>query len=183
MSTSTVAVNKLRVHQRNRWPLPQGWVTDGQGQALTDPDVALDQIERRPDGGVTPLGGLASMGSHKGYGLALAVQVLAGVLAGATFAPLRRAEDHDDIGHFSMAIDPTLFRGDGGFEADLRAVVDTLHDTPPITPDLPVLVPGDPEAASHSDRSSNGIPIPEVLLERLRDVCHVCGAEFLLGPE
>lgn len=153
------------------------------GRALTDPEAALGQIEERADGGVTPLGGPAWMGSHKGYGLALAVQVLAGVLAGATFAPLRRAEDHDDIGHFSVAIDPTLFREDGGFEADLRAVVDTLHDTPPLTPDLPVLVPGDPEAASHSDRTSNGIPIPEVLLERLRDVCRVCGAEFLLGPE
>ena len=182
MSTSTVAVNKLRVHQRNRWPLPEGWVTDGQGRALTDPDVALDQIERRPDGGVTPLGGLASMGSHKGYGLAVAVQVLAGVLAGATFAPLRRVEDHDDIGHFFLAVDPTLFREDGGFEADLGTVIDTLHDTPPITPDLPVLVPGDPEAASHTDRSVHGIPVSEVLLERLRHVSQQCGAEFLLGP-
>ena len=101
---------------------------------------------------------------------------------GATFAPLRRVEDHDDIGHFFMAVDPILFREDGGFEADLRAVMDTLHDTPPITPDLPVLVPGDPEAASHTDRSAHGIPVLEVLFERLRDVCCDCGAEFLLDP-
>lgn len=180
MSTSTVAVNKLAVHQRNAWPVPAGWVLDGDGQPLTDPDAALDQVRNRPDGGITPLGGSAELGSHKGYGLALAVQVLAGTLAGATFAPLRRPDEHDDIGHFLMAIDPASFRGDDRFDDDLGAIVDCLHEAPPTDPDLPVLVPGDPETNSRSERAARGVPLPEPLLVRLREVCEQSGAPFLL---
>jgi LDH2 family malate/lactate/ureidoglycolate dehydrogenase len=180
MSTSTVAVNKLAVYQRNAWPVPAGWVLDGDGQPLTDPDAALDQVRNRPHGGITPLGGSADLGSHKGYGLALAVQILAGTLAGATFAPLRRPDEHDDIGHFLMAVDPSFFREDDGFDADLGAIVDRLHEAPPTDPDLPVLVPGDPEAASRSERADRGIPLPEPLLVRLREVCEQCQAPFLL---
>jgi LDH2 family malate/lactate/ureidoglycolate dehydrogenase len=182
MSTSTVAVNKLAVYQRNAWPVPAGWVLDGDGQPLTDPDAALDQVRKQPDGGITPLGGSADLGSHKGYGLALAVQILAGTLAGATFAPLRRPDEHDNIGHFLMAVDPAFFREDGGFDSELGAIVDCLHEAPPTDPDLPVLVPGDPEAVSRSERADCGIPLPEPLLVRLREVCEQGGAPFLLTP-
>lgn len=181
MSTSTVAVNKLGVHQRNGWPVPEGWVLDGGGRPVTDPDAALDQVRNRPDGGITPLGGSADLGSHKGYGLALAVQILAGTLAGATFAPFRRSEDHDDIGHFLMAVDPVFFRDDDGFPADLGAVVAHLHEAPPADPRLPVLVPGDPEASSRRERTEAGVPLPEALLAQLRAVCEQSGAPFLLG--
>jgi hypothetical protein len=74
-----------------------------------------------------PLGGTRGLGSHKGYGLAVLVHILAGTLSGASFSPIRnrtqRASDPHNIGHFFMAIDPRAFREDGAFENDLDQVI------------------------------------------------------------
>ena len=115
------------------------------------------------------------MSSHKGYGLALMVHILGGALAGASFSPIRvktqKPSDPDRLGHFFLAIDPKAFRPEGAFEDDLDAVIDVLHQTPPIDPSQPVLVPGDPEAATRQKRLRDGIPVPPTLLEKIRGVC------------
>jgi len=59
--------------------------------------------------------------------------------------------------------------------------VDVLHATPPADPALPVLVPGDPEAESRETRLRDGIPIPESLQARIRDVCLRNNTAYLLG--
>ena len=56
-----------------------------------------------------------------------------------------------------------------------------LHATPPVDPAKPVLVAGDPEYATYAERSAAGIPLPESLLDELRDVVRRCNAPFLLG--
>ena len=181
MSTSTVAVNRVKVYELSGWPLPSGWVLDGNGRSVTDAAEAVRQIDRSPDGGLTPLGGEPETASHKGYGLGVVVQILAGSLTGSSFGPLRDAADgREDIGHFFMAFDPHLFRDGGQFEADLDAVIDVLHDTPPADADLPVLVPGDPEAMNRAERARTGIPVPATLIERLRGVCERAGVPLLL---
>lgn len=188
MATSTSAANKVRVYEFKGKPLPPGWVLDGTGTPVTDAKAATDTLFRRAEnkgGGLTPLGGTAEMSSHKGYGLAMMVHVLGGVLSGASFSPLRvktqKTEDPDNLGHFFMALDPKAFRPDGEFEDDLDEVIDVLHATPPIDPALPVLVAGDPEVASRAQRLREGIPIPDSLAEKLRGICERCGAPFLLA--
>jgi LDH2 family malate/lactate/ureidoglycolate dehydrogenase len=182
MSTSTVAANKVKVYEFHGKPLPAGWVLDEAGQPVRDPSTAMHYIFDRKDGGVSPLGGTAEMGSHKGYGLAVMVQILAATLSGGAFAPLREQQpgDPDNIGHFFLAIDPKAFRPPGDFEQDLDVVIDLLHATPPVDPALPVLVPGDPEAAMRAERSREGIPVPQALKDRIRAVCDRSGAEYVL---
>lgn len=108
------------------------------------------------------------------------VQILAGTLTGSSFGPLRDpANGGADIGHFFMAIDPGLFRDRDDFCHDLDAVIDILHQTPPNDPDFPVLVAGDPEATSRAERS-RGIPIPQSLINKLREVCERSGVPLLL---
>jgi hypothetical protein len=91
-------------------PVPSGWVVDGDGRPVTDAERAFGFVFDRPDGGISPLGGTRDLGSHKGYGLAVLVHILAGTLSGASFSPLRnrtqRPSDPHDIGHFFLAIDP-----------------------------------------------------------------------------
>lgn len=181
MSTSTVAVNKVKVYDLNDRPVPPGWVLDGAGEAVTDPAEAIAYLRERPEGGITALGGTAEMSAHKGYGLAVMVQILAGALTGATFPPLKEPGARDDIGHLFLVIDPAAMRGDDGFGADVDAIVDTLHATPPADPELPVLVAGEPEDRMREERRRLGIPIPPRLLDQLRELCERAGAPFLLG--
>jgi LDH2 family malate/lactate/ureidoglycolate dehydrogenase len=185
MATSTVAANKVRVYGLQGKKLPPGWVLDGQGNPVADANAAWDVIKHQPKGGLTPVGGTAEMASHKGYGLGMMVHILGGVLSGASFSPIRvrtqRPQDPDNLGHFFMAIDPTSFREEGEFEADLDDAIDVLHTTPPADPALPVLVPGDPEATSREKRLAEGIPMSDSLRAQLRGVCERAGVECLTG--
>lgn len=184
ISTATVAANKVKVYDFHDKPIPEGWVVDAAGAPVTDAALALDYIFRRDVGGLTPVGGVEAMSSHKGYGLAMMVQALCGALAGAAFGPVRALSqasgDPDNIGHFFLAIRPEAFRPDGGFEAEMEEMVEVLHAACPADPDRPVLVPGDPERACREVRLREGVPIPPVLAEKIRGVCKRSGAAYLL---
>ena len=185
MATSTVAAGKVKVYSFRDTPMPAGWVMDGEGNSVTDADYAFNTLFPANEGGLTATGGTRDLGSHKGYGLGLMVHMLGGVLAGASFSPIRARTqtpaDPDNIGHFFMAIDPKMFREDGDFESDADDVIDILHGTPPSNPDEPVLVAGDPENATREERLANGIPIPAPLAEKVRAVAERCGVAYVLG--
>ena len=185
MATTTVAANKVKVYDLNRKPLPEGWVVDERGRPVTDAALAMDYLFKRPEGGLTPLGGTPEMGSHKGYGLAMMAQILGATLTGGSFSPLRdrdgtRPDEPDNIGHFFLAIDPKAFRPPGAFEDDLDAAIDVLHATAPSDAAEPVLVAGEPEDQSRVRRLREGIPIPPALDRHIRDICGRCGAEYVL---
>jgi LDH2 family malate/lactate/ureidoglycolate dehydrogenase len=186
MATTSIAAGKVKTHWLNDKPLPEGWVVDGAGKPVTDSAVAREIVFERPDGGLTPLGGARLNGSHKGYGLALMVHILGGVLCGASFSPVRKHTakpgDPDNIGHFFLAIDPGAFRPLGEFENDLDMVIDLLHQTRPAGPAQAVLVAGDPERLMRDERIRNGIPVPPKLHKQLRDVADASGALFQLDP-
>ena len=185
MATTTVAAGKVKVHKLNHRPLPPGWVVDGSGQPVTDADEAFKYVFERPEGGITPLGGPREAGGHKGYGLAVMVHILGGILAGASFSPIRNRtqtpSDPHNIGHFFLAIDPAAFRPAGAFENDLDDVIDVLHGAKRADPAQPVLVAGDPEIATKAERLRDGIPIPDDLLTQLRDVARTASVPFVLS--
>jgi LDH2 family malate/lactate/ureidoglycolate dehydrogenase len=184
IATTTVAANKVKVHELNGKPLPEGWVVDGAGRPVTKPAAAMAQIFREPAGGITPLGGAERTGGHKGYGLGLMVQILSATLTGASFSPLRnrtqQASEPDNIGHFFLALDPCALRPDGGYEEDIAEMVALLRATPPADAALPVLVPGDPEMSERARRLGEGVPIPAALDRHIREICERCGAPYLL---
>jgi LDH2 family malate/lactate/ureidoglycolate dehydrogenase len=188
MSTSTAAANKVKVYELNGRPVPAGWVVDEHGAPVTDPVLAMDIVWRRSadlaGGGLTPLGGAEGTASHKGYGLGVMVQLLSSTLSGASFSPIRKRtrgpDAPDDIGHFCLAVDPRAFRDAGEFEADADVVIDALHAARTADPADPVLVAGDPEAATRAARGGGTVPVPPALAERIRAICDRCGAPFLL---
>jgi LDH2 family malate/lactate/ureidoglycolate dehydrogenase len=184
MATTTVAAGKVKVYKLNHKPLPPGWVVDGDGATVTDETQAFSFVFDRKEGGITPLGGTRDAGSHKGYGLATMVHILAGTLTGASFSPLRnrtqKPSDPHNIGHFFMAIDPRAFRAPGAFEDDLDQVIDVLHATMPADAAQPVLVAGDPEIATKTERLANGVPVPDDLMVQLRAVADRAKVAFML---
>lgn len=187
MATTTSAAGRVKVRWLNNQPVPAGWVVDGTGRPVTDPDEAMRTVFDAPEGGLTPLGGTHENGSHKGYGLALMVHILGGVLTGASFAPIRnrsrQPHEPDNIGHFFMAIDPKALRPAGEFESDLDVVTGVLRSTRPADPARSVMVAGDPEREIKARRLVDGIPIPGKLAEQLRAIAEAGGTRFLLDSQ
>src|SRR3546814_4872654 len=135
---------------------------------------------------MTPVGGTRELGSHKGYGLAMMVEILGSVLSGSYVGArdLKTLETgpYINAGHFFLALDPAFFRGEpGAFTADMDTLIDWLHETPAADPEQPVLVAGDPEHAARRQRLAEGIPMTEALFEEVRQVARGCNAPFLLG--
>jgi LDH2 family malate/lactate/ureidoglycolate dehydrogenase len=185
MSTSVVASNKVKVYALQGKPLPPGWALDANGNPLTDSAEAYRLLFERLGGGLAPLGGDGkTLGGHKGYGLGLFAQILGSTLGGGSFSPVRnrtqKSDEPDNIGHFFLAMNPAAFRPIEEYHADLDAVIDALRESQPADPSQPVLIPGDPERLTRVARSAEGIPMPDSLREKIREVAQSAGAPFLL---
>lgn len=184
MSTSTVAVNKIKVYAFKNLDIPFGWVFDEYGQPVYDSHKALALCLAQKNGGLSPLGVNPDTGGHKGYGLAGMVQILSSALTGGSFSPTRNrqgaAQVPHNIGHFFMAIDPTAFRESGEFEHDVEEMIDVLIESTPTCDDIPVQIPGDPERAARKRRIKDGMPMPQDLLEKLRAIARNADVPYLL---
>ena len=182
MATTTVAAGKIRVRDNEGIALPIGWANDWSGNPLTDAHVYGPKGE---GGSLSPLGGTPDGASYKGYGLATMVEILSAGLSGASLVTSpnhgHRTPGTMDIGHFFLAIDPTMFRETGGFEETVDQLIDDLHATAPIDPARPVMVAGEPENMLRAERARAGIPVPPGIREKIRDIAARSGAEFLLG--
>ena len=186
MSTSVVAANKVKVYAFSGRPLPDGWMVGPDGNPLTDAMQAYRILFEGGSGGLTPIGGAGTeMGGHKGYGLALFAQILAGTMGGGSFSPVRDRtqgpSDPDNIGHMFMALNPAAFRDPDDFRREMDELIETMRATRPADPVQPVLLPGDPERTAREDRLKNGIPIPPALAEKIREIARAAGAPYSLG--
>ena len=191
MATSGAAANKVKVHALQGKPLPAGWVVDAAGAPITDSAAAWALLGgavaagRRPEGGLTPLGGASTeTGGHKGYGLAMLVQILSATLLGAPFPPLHQArrgpEEGDALGHLLIAFSPAAFAGsEAAFAERMAELAAAMRATRPADPARPVLIAGDPEAAAMARRGAEGIPVPETLAGQIRGVAERAGVPFL----
>ena len=148
-ATSAVAVNKVRqAHSRGK-RAGEGWIVLKDGTPTTDPQDFMDGKAM-----LLPLGGEQG---HKGYALAVLVDLLSGVLAGSgtAMAPTRDLNN----GTFLICIDPEAFLGRAEYEAQVRAYADYLHATP-TRPGAPaVQIPGDYEARNRAERREAGIAL------------------------
>ena len=168
MSTSTVAVNKVKAYALAGKTLPPGWVTDRAGTDLTDADQAFTSLMNGDGAGLAPLGGSTTLtGGHKGMGLSLMVQALSASLAGAP-AP-GHGGAHHQVSHVLIVIDPRV----AGVGVDAGAVNDAFLSAVRSAgaPGEPVTIPGEPEATAADDRRAHGVPLPAALLEQISAVC------------
>jgi LDH2 family malate/lactate/ureidoglycolate dehydrogenase len=167
MATSQVAANKVLNARDEGRSIPEGWAVDEAGRAITDPNEFY---------AVVPLGG------YKGYGLALMVEILSGVLSGAAvthgvaglFANL---EEPQGLGHFHLALEPGVTVGRDRFTDVLSGLLDELRAIPPAPGFDEVLVAGDPEERAATERLESGIPLPDSLAETLTALSEELGVE------
>ena len=157
MATSTIPRGRIEVAARRGELIPIGWAIGPDGSPARTPEEALG-------GALQPLGGEEGSGGYKGYGLALIVELLTGILGDAAFGPniigLFSTEGKSDLGQFFMAIDPDAFDDRTGFTARLERLLDQLTTAPTIPgAPGPVLFPGQPEAEQEAKSHRHGIVI------------------------
>jgi L-2-hydroxycarboxylate dehydrogenase (NAD+) len=176
MATSTVPRGRIEVAARRGEVLPVGWAIDAEGRPATTPEAALG-------GALHPLGGEEATGGYKGYGLALAVDLLTGVLAGSAFGPnilgLFSTDGPSDLGQTFIVIDPAAVDAPGAFEDRLEGYLEQLVAAPTV-PDAPgrVLVPGEPEAEAERRSDERGVMLDAVHAERLVELGARYGIPF-----
>jgi LDH2 family malate/lactate/ureidoglycolate dehydrogenase len=160
-STSVVAGNKLRVLVEKGLPTPEGWIVDRSGQATTDPDSFFT------GGGLLPLGG------HKGYGLGVMVELLAGLLSGASAAFLPDFAGGNGV--LVMAIRPDAFMPLQTYLEQVEAACAALKGSPSRDATCSVLLPGEPEQIARRERAANGIPLSEAAWQLLHNLSESLG--------
>lgn len=178
MATTTVAAGRIRNKANENLPAPPGWLLTSGGLPSTDP---LEAVQK--GGFLTSLGGSPEGSSYKGYGLAMMVNILSSCLSGATLVtdPMHTKKPQGmDIGHFFLALNPTLFRAEGAFEADVTALCEGMRATRPIDPARPVLVAGDPQREYAARRLKEGIPVGRNLLAKVRAIAAESDVPWLL---
>jgi L-2-hydroxycarboxylate dehydrogenase (NAD+) len=166
MATSTVPRGKLEVYNRLEKPLPLGWATDETGTPTTDAGRVLENSKQRAGGGLLPLGGAGELLSgHKGYGLALWVDIFCGVLASAAYADLVYPRTGDgnplpsQIGHFFGAWRVDAFRPVDEFKAAMDDLQRRLKDTPKAEGETRIYIHGEKEYEEAERRTREGIPL------------------------
>jgi LDH2 family malate/lactate/ureidoglycolate dehydrogenase len=165
MALSVAARAKIREHAARNEPIPEGWATDAQGVPTTDAAAALK-------------GFLLPVGGHKGYGLAVMVDLLAGLLSGAAYLTHVRAWDKEpgvaqDLGHVFIAIDATRLGTGEWLRERMADFASILHETPPADPARPVMLPGEREMQSLHRARRDGVRVAAADLEKLRELASV----------
>nr|WP_246603235.1 Ldh family oxidoreductase [Falsiroseomonas tokyonensis] len=160
MALSVAARAKIRDLAASGAPLPEGWAADAEGRPTTDAKSAL-------------AGFLLPVGGHKGYGLAVMVDLLAGLLSGAAFLSHVQAWDKNpevaqNLGHVFIAIDATKLAAPETLAARMADFIGILHATPPADPARPVMVPGERELARLRQQRAEGAEVKRAELDRLR---------------
>jgi LDH2 family malate/lactate/ureidoglycolate dehydrogenase len=159
MAISVVARAKIRDALKAGKPIPDTWATDRDGNPTTDPKAALD-------GFLLPIGG------YKGYGLALIVDLFAGLLSGASYLThvqtwIDAPATPQDLGHFFFLIDARRLGDTAWLAGRMTDFARILHETPAADASKPVLLPGEIEMDKLERHRRDGIPMDEALLEKL----------------
>jgi len=175
MATSVVPRGKLEVYERLEKPIPLGWATDAAGIPTTDAGQVLQDSRQGAGGGLLPLGGAGELLSgHKGYGLALWVDVFCGVLAGAAYADLvyPRTEEGkplpSQIGHFFGAWRVDAFRPVDEFKAAMDDLQRRLKSAPKAEGASRIYIHGEKEYEETERRLRDGIPLNPKVAADLR---------------
>ena len=166
MATSTVAQGKVEICEREGKPIPLGWATDEKGRPTNDPTLVLRNIGDRIGGGLLPLGGMGEeLGGHKGYGLALVVDVFAALLSGGAFSDLTYPVDKNDrplpanIGHFLGAIRVDGFRPLSEFKATMDGLIRRIKSSSKLEGVNRIYIHGEKEFETSERRHREGIPL------------------------
>jgi L-2-hydroxycarboxylate dehydrogenase (NAD+) len=178
MSTTVVTRGKIEVYDRLGKQLPVGWAVNKHGRPARDARPMLEDMFQRLGGGILPLGGMGKeFGGHKGYGLAIMVDILCAVLCGAAFGPAIAdipSSLSDRVSHFFGAIKIANFRDPKEFRRDMDRILRDLRNCPPAEGEERVYFAGLPEFEKELESSHIGV---QLLKKTYAELCKI-GDEY-----
>ena len=169
MATSVVTFNKIRQLKEEGRQAPAGVGTDKDGIETTDPDKITT---------------LLPIGTYKGYGLSLAVEIFCSLLTGMPYGPHipkmfeAPMSERRRLGQFITAMRIDCFQDKAIFKKRFSGMVEEIRNEPRLDPEVPVMVAGDPEKMHAKERAEKGIPFTQAEYKALCDVGSEYGAQF-----
>lgn len=171
MATSVVARGAIILAAKKGDPIPPTWAVNAEGEPTTDAKVANEE------GALLPLGG------HKGFGLAMAIEVMVATLAGGPFGPhigelYNNPTRAQGVGHFFGAIRIDNFRPAREFKADMDAMIREVKAQPRAKGVEKIMVAGEPEYNTEQDRRKKGVPLSDAVVNDLTKLGTKVGLSF-----
>ena len=151
LATTAVTYGQCKLALAEGRELPQGLVLDKHGEPTTDPQAFMD------GGALMPFGG------HKGYALALAVQILTAALIGTAAIPTPQ----EGYGFMVIALRRDIFTAKEHFDQTVKQIADALKAAVPIDPEHPVLLPGERSATNRRHAEKHGISLTQKLYDEI----------------
>jgi hydroxycarboxylate dehydrogenase B len=173
-ATSIVAEGKVLVASKGGKALPNDALVGPDGTVTGDPKAlygdgdAIKAYDNRSGEGA-----IRAMGDHKGSGLALMCEILAGALTGGGCAGPDKPILQNGMLSIYMSIEQ--FGSKDAFASEMRQYLEFFSSAMPIDPDKPVLMPGEPEQARREERSANGIELPDETWASIVEAAHAAG--------
>ncbi|PLS17710.1 ureidoglycolate dehydrogenase [Bacillus sp. M6-12] len=157
MATSNVAFGKVLHAREAGTSIPADWGVDENGKPSTDPNEVT---------------ALLPFAGPKGYGMAMVVDVLSGLLTGAAFGPHITTMYGDyskkrKLGHFICAINPAVFTDKEAFLSNMDQMIEEIHASQPAEGFTKVMVPGEPEQLKEEARLKDGVPVTQTVYDYL----------------
>lgn len=172
-ATSMAAEGKIRAALYKGVQLPPGWIVDSAGRPSTNPaDLYEPPL---PPEQIKMAGALLPAAGHKGYGLALVVEILGGALTGTGCS--------DDVtsgltnGIFLSVVNITHFVPLEEFKARVDGLIRKIKNSPRAPGFSEILIPGEPEFREEEKRSKTGVPISDASWKTLVDACKEYGLD------
>ncbi len=172
IATTAVAGNKILLAKKRGDPtIPEGWANDDHGRPTTDTEAASAQ-------------NLCWFGGYKGFGIAMMVEVLSGIVAGSSFGHTEQT-DCELVGNRRLAkgwmfltLDLERFCGLDLFREQMDQLIRDIRGTDLAEGAERIYVPGEIEHENRAERMERGIPLPEALVAEISAI----GADFGLAP-
>ncbi len=165
MAMSVVARGKILVAAHKGEKIPEGWAMNKEGVITTDPKEAIEGI-------------LLPFGGYKGFGLALVVDILCGIVLGGGYSlKMSRGMFYSQGGVFIGVIDINSFRPYEEYLEEIAEYVDLIKSTP-TAEGFEVLMPGEPEHRTYLNRVASGIPVDEETFKELKELSIKYGVEL-----
>jgi ureidoglycolate dehydrogenase (NAD+) len=163
IATSTVAASKIFAAKALGKSIPGTWLVDDLGQPTTDPTIFPAH------------GAMQPMATYKGYGIAIMVEILAGILTGAAFTTdvpswVEQPEERINQGHAFVAINLGAILPIDEFKARMDEMVRRIHASPLAPGAERIYLPGEMEWGRRADALANGIPLPPDVIANLNGV-------------